>query len=419
MKNYPRRQKTSKAQVEDENGIRRVFISYSHDSPDHSDAVLALADKLRHDGIDAVLDRYEPHPPFGWPYWMEDQMRKADFVLIICTERYRYYLEHLDEVEDGGKGVLWESNIIYNRLCTARLKNPTFIPILFATGSPENIPTPLKGYTYYRSETSNGYEALYRQIVGDPFIKRPPLGPRKALLRRISAVPETKSAVKVAIGSGQSGLRRSAPLVSDPLLSGGIAGAISSPGALPISGTQDAGMKKSKGRIFLTEKLGLTTSGSCSGSVHLEATLIILDLDELTQINKIFGSRVGDAVLYNVYQILSHSQADHSGRCGDDTFYATFLYVPQERTEVLAQNLCDSVRTFDWDGLAKGLRVTCSLGVAHFDKKEPTIDWPVRAAIGMRQAKEKGGNRISLGPSMLPLANGSYRVSRDLSDYYS
>ena len=32
-----------------------VFISYSHDSPDHEANVLALANRLRADGIDAVL----------------------------------------------------------------------------------------------------------------------------------------------------------------------------------------------------------------------------------------------------------------------------------------------------------------------------------------------------------------------------
>jgi hypothetical protein len=36
-----------------------VFISYSHDSPEHVDRVLALADRLVHDGIDCILDQYE------------------------------------------------------------------------------------------------------------------------------------------------------------------------------------------------------------------------------------------------------------------------------------------------------------------------------------------------------------------------
>jgi SEFIR domain len=34
----------------------RVFISYSHDSREHCDQVLAFAQQLRRDGIDAELD---------------------------------------------------------------------------------------------------------------------------------------------------------------------------------------------------------------------------------------------------------------------------------------------------------------------------------------------------------------------------
>ena len=37
----------------------KVFISYSHDSPDHESRVLALSDRLRREGIDAILDQYE------------------------------------------------------------------------------------------------------------------------------------------------------------------------------------------------------------------------------------------------------------------------------------------------------------------------------------------------------------------------
>ncbi len=58
----------------------RVFISYSHDSAEHRDSVLAFADRLRADGIDAMIDQYVPFPPEGWPAWCEAQIRKAAFV---------------------------------------------------------------------------------------------------------------------------------------------------------------------------------------------------------------------------------------------------------------------------------------------------------------------------------------------------
>ena len=43
----------------------RVFISYSHDSQAHADDVLALANRLRADGVDCSVDQYEESPPEG------------------------------------------------------------------------------------------------------------------------------------------------------------------------------------------------------------------------------------------------------------------------------------------------------------------------------------------------------------------
>ncbi|MBV8232986.1 MAG: hypothetical protein JO329_23655 [Planctomycetaceae bacterium] len=42
----------------------RVFLSYSHDSAEHADRVLALAYALRDRGIDVILDRFV-HPAPG------------------------------------------------------------------------------------------------------------------------------------------------------------------------------------------------------------------------------------------------------------------------------------------------------------------------------------------------------------------
>ncbi len=65
-----------------------VFISYSHDSREHMERVLALSNRLRADGVDCHLDQYETSPPEGWPRWTVNQFEKADFVLVVCTEIY-------------------------------------------------------------------------------------------------------------------------------------------------------------------------------------------------------------------------------------------------------------------------------------------------------------------------------------------
>jgi len=86
----------------------KLFVSYSHDSPEHQDRVRALADRLRADGIDAMLDQYAPAPPEGWSMWMDEQIRTADFVLLFGTETYLQRVERRER-PGKGRGVLWEA----------------------------------------------------------------------------------------------------------------------------------------------------------------------------------------------------------------------------------------------------------------------------------------------------------------------
>src|SRR6266480_2693467 len=106
----------------------KVFLSYSHDSPEHADRVLALSDRLRADGIDCVLDQYEDSFPEGFPRWMERQIRAADFVLMICTPTY-YRRVMGEEKPSIGHGVAWESTLIYQYIYNAGTSNARFIPV--------------------------------------------------------------------------------------------------------------------------------------------------------------------------------------------------------------------------------------------------------------------------------------------------
>ena len=45
----------------------KVFISYAHKNQAYEDKVLELANRLRSEGIDAMIDQYEEAPPEGWP----------------------------------------------------------------------------------------------------------------------------------------------------------------------------------------------------------------------------------------------------------------------------------------------------------------------------------------------------------------
>src|SRR6516162_4184540 len=133
----------------------RVFISYSHDSDEHRDRVLELADRLRADGIDAMIDQYVQFPPEGWPDWCEAEIEKACFVLMICTEVYLRRVRR-SERPGVGRGVLWEARLIKQQLYDEGSANRKFVPLLLADGSSEHVPRPVKGGTIYRVATTEG-----------------------------------------------------------------------------------------------------------------------------------------------------------------------------------------------------------------------------------------------------------------------
>jgi len=167
-----------------------ILISYSHDSPAHSERVRALADRLCRDGVDCMIDQYEPTPAEGWPRWMERHVEKADFVLVVCSPEY--YQKAVGEAAPGtGHGVIFESVLIGQDLYDAGMRNERFIPVLFEDLDVKQIPRSLRGYTRYRVDDQNGYENLLRHLTDQPRIVKPDLGPLPIL------PPETSAALPV------------------------------------------------------------------------------------------------------------------------------------------------------------------------------------------------------------------------------
>jgi len=158
----------------------KVFISYSHDSPEHKNRVLDLADRLHTDGIDCRIDQYVAAPPEGWPSWMLDQIEQVDFVLLVCTPIYGERVRGRGEAGKG-KGAKWEGAIITQVLYDGEAHNTKFIPVLFSPTDTDCIPVFLRGVNYYVVDTDPGYETLYRRLTGQHDTPKPTLGKRRSL----------------------------------------------------------------------------------------------------------------------------------------------------------------------------------------------------------------------------------------------
>jgi NAD-dependent SIR2 family protein deacetylase len=145
--------------------------------------VLEFCNRLRADGVDAYIDRYEPAPPQGWPRWMVQQVESADFVLLICTDSYRKRFE--GKLAEGA-GVRWEGALITQELFDDVVKNTKFIPVIFGE-STDVIPLALRPYTFYRFPQQ--YDALYRYLTDQPEVSVPTLGQVRTLPTRVANPP--------------------------------------------------------------------------------------------------------------------------------------------------------------------------------------------------------------------------------------
>lgn len=162
---------------------KRVLISYSQESDEHRARIRALADQLRAHGIDAMIDQYEPHPPEGWPMWMERQITSADFVLIVFTETYWQRAEG-HEQPGRGLGVAWEADLIRESLYNQPFHNERFIPLLFRPEDASFVISKLNSVTRYLLDEndfdptlpSSGYSSLYRRITNQPLVVKPDVG---------------------------------------------------------------------------------------------------------------------------------------------------------------------------------------------------------------------------------------------------
>ena len=159
----------------------KVFISYTHDSVEHMDRVLALSNSLRSEGIDCRIDQYEQSPADGWPQWCDRQVEKSDFVLVACTETYlrRFKGEEAPEI---GLGATWEGHIITQEIYNAQGKNSKFIPIIFLREDAAHIPLILQGPTHYA--VPDAYDLLCRRLTHQPLVTMPPLGSVRAMPAR-------------------------------------------------------------------------------------------------------------------------------------------------------------------------------------------------------------------------------------------
>ena len=163
----------------------RSFLSYSWDTEEHRNWVLALATRLRHDGVETTLDQWHLVPGDQLPAFMERVVRESDYVLIVCTPRYK----QRSDSRTGGVG--YEGDIMTGEVLTSRNERK-FIPVLREGEWVSAAPSWLVGkyYVDLRGEpyAERHYEDLVTTILGTR-TQPPPVGGRPQVVATAPVQP--------------------------------------------------------------------------------------------------------------------------------------------------------------------------------------------------------------------------------------
>lgn len=147
-----------------------VFISYAWEN-DIKRWVSEFATRLRTDGVDARIDRWETKLGDHLPEYMEESIRENDFVLIICTPTYK----QKSDFRKGGVG--YEGHLITGEVITTA-NHRKFIPVLrkgdWESSAPSFLASKLycdlRGKGWHKDNYSELLKTLHGEIEDPPAI---------------------------------------------------------------------------------------------------------------------------------------------------------------------------------------------------------------------------------------------------------
>jgi diguanylate cyclase (GGDEF)-like protein len=139
----------------------------------------------------------------------------------------------------------------------------------------------------------------------------------------------------------------------------------------------------------------LAREGMPSGTV----SLALLDLDHFKAVNDRFGHLVGDHVLVRVADLLVENVRgeDVVVRTGGEEFAVLMPLARQEEAVRCCERLCSVIASEPWDRIARGLRVTASIGVASTSEGRRMGELEQIADERLYAAKRAGRDRVEHG----------------------
>ncbi|GAB1582429.1 GGDEF domain-containing protein [Phyllobacterium phragmitis] len=132
------------------------------------------------------------------------------------------------------------------------------------------------------------------------------------------------------------------------------------------------------------------------GRINKPVGLMILDLDHFKSINDTYGHDVGDAVLREVARCLKDYTRYHDvvARLGGEEFAVVAPNMDKDLLAKLAERIRKAVSEINLTIEEAQLRVTTSIGVAVWDRRESWQEFYRRADKQLYKAKNLGRDRV-------------------------
>jgi diguanylate cyclase (GGDEF)-like protein len=132
-----------------------------------------------------------------------------------------------------------------------------------------------------------------------------------------------------------------------------------------------------------------------NGDSVFPLSLVFIDIDRFKRVNDAHGHDVGDQLIRGLADLVRSAvqRDDLFGRWGGEEFLVVFRNTPGLEGRNIAQRLRDRVAGAQWP---HGLRMTCSFGVAEWQRGEDVAEGVRRADEAMYRAKQNGRDRVEL-----------------------
>jgi hypothetical protein len=155
----------------DETSPIKVFVSYSHDSPEHKRWVTDFSSSLVKNGVDVILDQWDLGLGDDVPKFMEKAVSSSDRVLMICTEPY------VRKADDGIGGVGYEAMVVTGEL-VQNIGTSKFIPVIRQKVAEKILPKSMSTRFYVDMSLNDHeqFEILLRELHQAPAVEKPALG---------------------------------------------------------------------------------------------------------------------------------------------------------------------------------------------------------------------------------------------------